>query len=147
MVLCYTQWIHQLSNCTQFIKKACREFCHSTLKRVTCQTPVPRPPFVLFINVLKRFWTPQHLWTSFSHSASSSRGRETQDVRWEQCRPVSSLHSHTHIQSHTHTHTHTRYHTPTDRFAHCAAAVTVPTAGQMSLHMDKAGERRQLRSH
>ena len=107
MVLCYTQWIHQLSNCTQFIKKACREFCHSTLKRVTCQTPVPRPPFVLFINVLKRFWTPQHLWTSFSHSASSSRGRETQDVRWEQCRPVSSLHSHTHIQSHTHTHTHT----------------------------------------
>lgn len=38
-------------------------------------------------------------------------------------------------------------HTPTDQFVHCEAPVTEPAAGQMSLHMDKARERRQLKSH
>lgn len=46
-----------------------------------------------------------------------------------------------HILAHIHCHT------PTDLFVHCETAVKVPTAGQMSLHMDKAKEMRQLRSH
>lgn len=37
-------------------------------------------------------------------------------------------------------------HTPTDQFVHCKSPVTEPAAGQMSLHMDKARERRRLKS-
>lgn len=37
--------------------------------------------------------------------------------------------------------------TPTDQSAHSNRVVTLPTAQQMPLHMDKARERTQLKSY
>ena len=98
--------MNSLSNCTQFIKSLQRVLSQHT-EEVTCQTPVLRPPCAIY-KCGETFWTPQHLWTSFSSSVSSSSSREAQDGRWEQRRSVSSSlysFSHTHARTHTLAHT------------------------------------------
>lgn len=109
---------------------ACGERRHSRLKTATCEE--------LFINVLKPFSTPRRLRTFSSCSVTSG---VAQDVRWETVQVCALVTFSPLSLSNTHTHTYT------DQFFHSETTVTAPAAEQMSLHMDKAGERRQLRSH